>query len=128
MRIEHITIWANNLERMRSFYVTYFNAVAGEKYPNTIKNFSAYFLSFMEGSQLELKKNPTINSPLKSECVPTGLVHFAISVGTKEKVEILTERIRTDAFTVIAEPRTTGDGYYESVILDSHWNQIEITI
>lgn len=128
MRIEQIAIWVNTLERMRSCYKAYFKAVADNKYHNPTKNFKSYFLRFTEGLRLELMHQPTINSPSNRRILDTGLVHFAISVGTKEKVDILTERIRTDAFSVIAEPRTTGDGYYESVILDSEGNQIEITI
>ncbi len=31
-------------------------------------------------------------------------------------------------YAVISGPRTTGDGYYESCILDLENNQIEITV
>jgi lactoylglutathione lyase len=58
----------------------------------------------------------------------SGLIHFAISVGSKEKVDRLTEQIRADGFEVVGEPRWTGDGYYESVILDPDKNRVEITI
>ena len=57
-----------------------------------------------------------------------GMSHFAISVGLKEKVNELTERIRKKNFPVVSEPRNTGDGYYESVILDPDGNRVEITI
>ena len=57
-----------------------------------------------------------------------GLTHFAISVGSKETVDELTERFRGDGYKIDGEPRTTGDGYYESVVLDPEGNQIEITI
>jgi lactoylglutathione lyase len=53
---------------------------------------------------------------------------LAISVGTIEKVNSLTEQLRFNRYTIAGEPRTTGDGYYESVILDPEGNQIEITI
>ncbi|TLP73034.1 VOC family protein [Maribacter sp. ACAM166] len=128
MRIEHIAIWVNNLEVMRSFYETYFMAVSGEKYFNPNKNFSSYFLSFTEGARLELMHTPIINTTSNSETIPTGFVHLAISVGTKEKVDALTEQLRTDAYTIAGEPRTTGDGYYESVILDPEGNRIEVTL
>lgn len=58
----------------------------------------------------------------------TGLIHFAISVGSKEMVDNLTAKLRNDGFEIIGEPRTTGDGYYESVILDPDKNRIEITM
>jgi lactoylglutathione lyase len=55
------------------------------------------------------------------------LIHLAFSTGSKEKVDALTERLRNDGFEIIGAPRTTGDGYYESVILDPENNIIEIT-
>jgi lactoylglutathione lyase len=54
--------------------------------------------------------------------------HIAFSVGSKEKVDALTERLKNDGFKVISGPRTTGDGYYESCILGIENNQIEITV
>ena len=67
-------------------------------------------------------------SKLIAKCSMTnGLTHFAISVGSKEIVNLLTERLRADKFVIESEPRTTGDGYYESVILDTEGNLIEIT-
>ena len=45
-----------------------------------------------------------------------GLAHYAISVGTKEAVNALTETQRADNYIIESEPRVTGDGYYESVV------------
>ena len=128
MRIEHIAIWVTDLEAMRAFYETYFNAVVvGEKYHNATKKFTSYFLSFTDGARLELMHKPSITATTDNE-VNTGFIHFAMSVGTKEQVDFLTEKLRFDGFKIAGEPRTTGDGYYESVILDPEGNQIEITI
>ena len=55
------------------------------------------------------------------------MTHIAISVGNKEKVDLLTNLIRNKGYEIIGEPRTTGDGYYESVIADPEGNHIEIT-
>jgi lactoylglutathione lyase len=57
-----------------------------------------------------------------------GLAHFAIAVGTKEQVDQLTDRLQSDGYTIADGPRTTGDGYYESVVLDPENNRIELTI
>ena len=51
-----------------------------------------------------------------------------MSVGSKEAVISLTETLRKDGYIIQGEPRTTGDGYFESVILDSDGNKVEITI
>ena len=57
-----------------------------------------------------------------------GWSHIALSVGSKKEVDSLTERLRADGYTIASEPRTTGDGYYESVILDPDGNRIELTV
>ena len=58
----------------------------------------------------------------------TGYAHIAFSVGSKENVDRVTERLKADGYQVISGPRTTGDGYYESCILAVEDNQIEITV
>lgn len=127
MRIEHIAVWAKDLEKLKEFYMTYFQAKAGEKYTNTRKNFTSYFLSFDDGCRLELMQMPGIpesqNDIYKQF---SGLIHFAVSVGSKEKVDSLTEQLRKDGYEIVGEPRTSGDGYYESVVLDGEGNRVEI--
>jgi len=129
MKIEHLAIWVKDLEIMKQFYETYFGGTAGAKYHNPTKKFTSYFLSFEQGCRLELMHKPSIPDNLndiKRQYI--GIIHFAISVGSKEKVNALTETLRTAGFTVAGEPRTTGDGYYESVVLDPEMNYIEITV
>ncbi|WP_276168827.1 VOC family protein [Zobellia alginiliquefaciens] len=126
MKIEHLAIWVSDLETMRQFYENYFDAIAGERHHNPTKNFTSYFLSFSEGTRLELMHKPEVKNIANGEHL--GYAHIAISIGTKEKVDSLTEQLRTDGFQVAGEPRTTGDGYYESVILDPEGNRIEITV
>ena len=129
MKIEHLAIWVKDLEAMRSFYETYFGAKAGEKYHNPRKNFTSYFLSFSEGSRLELMHKPEISTDGRNTNKEfMGWAHFATSLGSKDQVNALTERLRKDGFTIAGEARTTGDGYYESVILDPENNRIELTV
>jgi lactoylglutathione lyase len=127
-RIDHIAIWSRDIEKLKEFYLHYFQATANDKYFNPKKNFQSYFLSFKEGCRLEIMQMPGI--PASSNDIHKqfmGLIHFAISVGSKRAVDILTEQLRHDGFAIIGEPRTTGDGYYESVVLDPEGNRIEIT-
>jgi len=129
MKIEHLAIWVNDLELMRTFYEKYFDCKSGEKYHNPKKSFNSYFLEFSEGCRLELMNKPEIPKNLNNAFSEyLGIIHFAISVGSKERVDSLTEQLRNDGYTIVGEPRTTGDGYYESVILDPENNRIEITI
>ena len=92
------------------------------------QNFHSYFLSFDEGCRLELMKMPNIPDNANNVMSQSmGLIHFAMSLGSREKVDILTERLRADGYKVIGEPRVIGDGYYESVVLDPENNRVEIT-
>jgi lactoylglutathione lyase len=129
MPIEHIAIWAPELERLKSFYETYFGARAGPKYINPVHQFTSYFLSFDTGARLELMSMPGIpatkNDPLTQF---TGYIHLAMSVGSEAVVDALTKRLRADGYPVLDGPRRTGDGYYESVVLDPDGNRLEITV
>jgi len=129
MQIEHIAIWTTDLERMKDFYCQYFGAIAGEKYINPRKHFQSYFLSFEKGPRLELmqmKDVPGTANDIYKQF--TGLIHFAVSVGSEDHVKILTTQLINDGFELIDGPRWTGDGYFESVVLDPEKNRIEITI
>ena len=129
MKIEHLAIWVDDLELMKRFYEHYFEAQAGELYHNPRKNFTSYFLSFQEGCRLELMHMPNIPGNINAwEDQYRGIIHFAVSVGSKTKVDQLTEDLRQAGYSVVGEPRTTGDGYYESVVLDPENNRIEITV
>ena len=128
MFIDHIALWVNDLEVSRNFYVRYFNAQSGALYTNLKKNFKSYFLSFASGSRLELMHRLDISHTLEKGQEVMGLTHFAISVGSKDRVGELTSELRKAGISVVGEPRTTGDGYYESVVLDPEGNRIEITI
>lgn len=127
MKIEHIAIWVKDLEKMKHFYQTYFNGTANEKYHNPSKNFTSYFLTFESGSRLELMNKLEITENLNDwNKQNIGIIHLAFSVGGATKVDALTEQLRSDGFEVVGEPRTSGDGYYESVILDPENNIVEI--
>jgi lactoylglutathione lyase len=130
MHIEHVAIWTKDLESLKSFYETYFQARAGEKYVNRSKQFESYFLVFaFGGTRLELMRMPTIpesrNDPLAQF---TGYMHMAFATGSREQVDALTARLQADGFQVADGPRWTGDGSYESCVLDPDGNRLEITI
>jgi len=128
MRIEHIALWARDIERLRVFYGKYFSATASGKYTNSAKKFSSYFLSFESGARLEVMQ---MDSVKESDDEPTGdyfgYAHIAIAVGAEERVDQLTEILRRDGYQVLDGPRNTGDGYYESTVLDPEGNRLEIT-
>lgn len=127
MKIEHIAMYVENLERAKEFFIKYFNAVPNDMYHNKKTDFRSYFLSFDDGARLEIMNRPQItDNSEKTE--RTGYAHIAFSLESAENVNRLTAELKADGYTVISEPRTTGDGYYESCIVDLEGNQIELTI
>ncbi len=128
MQIEHLAVWVQDLEQMKAFYLTYFDTTAGEKYTNPTNQFVSYFIYFgQDKTRLELMTCPDTQAVSGKRGFGMGLAHFAISVGGKATVNALTERLRKDNYTIFKEPRTTGDGYYETVIMDPEGNYIEIS-
>lgn len=126
MKINHIALYTNKLEELRNFYETYFQAKPNKKYHNPNTGLETYFLSFQDGARLEIMKRPDLEE-INNSSERLGFIHLAFSVGCKENVDSLTTLLENDGFKIISKPRTTGDGYYESCILDPDGNRIEIT-
>ena len=127
MKIEHIAMYVNDLEAAKEFFIKYFDAVSNEMYHNQRTGFKSYFLSFEEGARLEIMTKEVMEDTKKT-LTRTGFIHLAFSVGSKEKVDSLTSKMKEDGYEVISGPRTTGDGYHESCIVAVEDNQIEITV
>lgn len=127
MRIEHLAMYVNDLERAKAFFEKYFGAKANDGYHNTKTDFRSYFLSFDDGARLELMNKPDMEDGEKG-LQRTGYIHIAFSVGSREKVDEITDCMKADGYQVISGPRVTGDGYYESCIAGIENNQIEITV
>ena len=127
MKIEHIAMYVNDLEAARDFFVRYFGAVPNGGYHNPKTGLRTYFLSFGNGARLEIMTRPDLVDGEKA-LTRTGYAHLAFSLGSREAVDHLTARLRADGYAVVSGPRTTGDGYSESCILDIEGNQIEITV
>jgi lactoylglutathione lyase len=126
MNVNHIALWVRNLSSEADFYCKYFSGTAGPEYSNVKRGFRSCFISFDSGARVELMHMASIVDRPTSPSL--GWNHIAFSVGSKERVDMLTESIRANGHEVASEPRTTGDGYYESVVLDPEGNSIEITV
>jgi lactoylglutathione lyase len=136
MHVAHVAIWTPNLERLRAFYEQFFDATAGVKYVNASRRFESYFLQMGGGARLELMHQPSINGA--TTWVPAGVpappaervgyAHVAFALGSRERVLAMTERLRAAGYPVVGPPRVTGDGYFESVVLDPDGNRIELTV
>ena len=127
MKIEHIALYVNDLEGAKAFFCKYFGAKSNHIYHNPTTDFRSYFLTFEDGSRLEIMCRPNLSDHEK-ELNRTGYIHLAFSVGSKKAVDALTQRLYEDGYPLLSGPRMTGDGYYESCILGFEGNQIEITV
>jgi lactoylglutathione lyase len=128
MRIDHIALWTHDIEGCKRFYTTYFGATAGAGYVNPKKGFESCFLSFADGARIEVMRTTALTPVvLEPGAQRMGLTHLAIAVGSEQQVDELTRRIQDDGYKVLDGPRRTGDGYYESVVVDPDGNRIEIT-
>jgi lactoylglutathione lyase len=126
MKIEHIAMYVKDIEAAKEFFVKYLGGMSNDRYHNNTTDFQSYFISFDDGARLELMTRPEL-ADLEKPLNRTGYIHIAFSVGSKEAVDTLTDRLKEDGFEVVSGPRTTGDGYYESCIAIIEGNQIEIT-
>ncbi len=127
MKIEHIAMYVKDLEAARNFFVKYLDGHSNDGYHNRTTGFRSYFISFDDGARLEIMTRPDLTDQEKF-LTGTGYAHIAFSVGSREKVDDLTDRLREAGFEVVSGPRVTGDGYYESCIAVIEGNRIEITI
>lgn len=126
MRIDHFAMYVLDLERTKKFFEEYFDAVANDMYHNQRTDFKSYFLTFGDGSRLEIMTRPELERE-ETNPMRCGFIHIAFSVGSKDRVDALTERLSNDGYEIFSGPRTTGDGYYESCIVGPENNLIEIT-
>jgi lactoylglutathione lyase len=127
MKIEHIAMYVRDLETARDFFVKYLGASSNSGYHNKTTDFRSYFLSFDGGARLEIMTRPQLVDS-DNAIARMGFVHIAFSLGSREKVDELTARLKADGYEVLNGPRTTGDGYYESCIVGIEGNQIELTV
>ena len=126
MKIDHAALFVADLEGGAAFFETYFGGRRNHLYHNGKTGLSTYILSFEGGARLELMHLPSVAERGSQHLL--GFAHVSFSVGSREPVDALTARLREDGYTVKSGPRVTGDGYYESSVLDKEGNAIEITV
>ena len=127
--IEHIALWVEDIDRACQFYADFFGANIGALYTNSSYGFTSRFLTFISGARIEIMKTTAFN-PIHHDAGAQrmGLTHLAIALGSEKEVDRITAKIRAVGYPVLDEPQRTGDGYYESVVLDPDGNRIELTI
>lgn len=125
IKLHHIAMYVIDLDGAKAFFQKYFDALPNKLYHNSKTGLRTYFLSFPDGGELEIMQHPQVqisNNPIHR----SGLIHLAVKVGSREKVNLLTARFAEDGYKILSGPRITGDGYYESSIIGFEGNLIEI--
>ena len=89
MRIDHSALYVEHLETEKAFFEKYFNAAAGQLYHNPKTGFRSYFLSFEEGSRLEIMTRDDL-SVMEKPMFRSGFHHISFCVDSKEDVDVLT--------------------------------------
>ena len=112
-------------EKMRAFFRFLTSAVFHVKQLQTEE---AAGNSFTDISEVQQVGSEGANTIAKPDTQHLGFTHLSFSVGSKEEVDRLTQQMSSEGIPVVGQPRTTGDGYYESVVLDPEGNRIEITV
>jgi lactoylglutathione lyase len=128
MTLEHVAIWTNQLEKLKSFYITFFHGNPNEKYTNPATGFESYFLTFQSGARLELMQKSDIPENRNDSIAQhQGIIHLAFGMDTMKEVDEKADEFRQAGFSILKGPRKTGDGYYEFETLDPDNNRLEIS-
>jgi lactoylglutathione lyase len=125
LRLEHVAVWTQDIERLRGFYVDVLGARAGAIYANPRTGFRSYFLTWDGGARVEIMTGPGIGAGPANP--PRGYAHLAFATGSEAAVDAIAATLRAAGVPVVDGPRRTGDGYYECVVLDPDGNRIELT-
>jgi lactoylglutathione lyase len=128
MILEHVAIWTDDVEKLKNFYVKYFDAVPNNKYINPSKGFESYFLSFKSGARLEIMKKKGVPQNLNDTVHQQhrGIIHLAFGVDTIAEVDAKAKELAAEGIPILSGPRKTGDGYYEFETLDPDNNRLEV--
>lgn len=126
MRIAHVALWTRDLNAAATFWQTYFDAEIGAPYHSRRREgFVSRFVSLPQtADQIELMTGPWIGEGAHGDAV--GWDHIAVSLGSRDAVDRLASRCRADG-CLVAEPRLTGDGFYEAVVAMPDGTPIEVT-
>lgn len=125
MKIHHVALWTDDLERLVAFWRTRFGAEAGAPYVSRNQpGFVSVGLRLEDGPFLELMTHAELASRPAGR--PVGYAHIALSLGSEAAVDA-TARDAAGAGELVSGPRWTGDGFYEAVLKDPDGNLVEIT-
>lgn len=125
MKLTHVAIYVEDLERSAEFFEKYFNGKRGESHFNSATGISSLFISFSDNCGIELTSLP--QRIRHSTILTYGYMHIAFSVESRTDVDKLILRLTHDGYGLNTYPRINSAGNYEGSIFDPDGNLIEIT-
>lgn len=125
VRLEHVAVWTPDVDRLVAFYTRWLAAQAGPPYRNPRTGLHTVFLTWPDcPTRLEVMARPDVSLP--SAGPRLGYAHLALTVGPPEEVDRMTRELAAAEVRIAGQPRWTGDGYYEAVLLDPDGNPVEL--
>jgi len=126
VRIQHVALWTRDIEAAARFWADYFGARVGDRYESARRpGFVSRFVGLEGGAAIELMTGPWL-AAAEPEHEREGWAHIAITVGSREMVRSLAERLQA-AGLLVSAPRLTGDGFFEAVARTPDGALVEIT-
>lgn len=126
MRIQHVALWTRDIEAAARFWADHFGARVGDRYESARRpGFVSRFVRLEGGAAIELMTGPWL-AAAEPELEREGWAHIAVTVGSREMVRSLAERLQA-AGLLVSAPRLTGDGFFEAVARTPDGALVEIT-
>ena len=118
MKIVNAGIYVKDLEKVKDFFVSYFDAGVSRTINNEESGFHSYILSLDEGAQIELMNKPGLVDEPKDPN-RTGLAHICILTDTREKLDEVIKGFKKDGYTIQYEPTSPeGPGEVRAVTIE----------
>ena len=125
--IHHVALWVSDLDQAAGFWASCFGAEIGEAYQSRRRpGFVSRFATLPGGARVEIMAAPWIAGSDPS-ADRQGWDHVALSLGSREAVDGFAARCEAMGL-LAAQPRETGDGFYEAVVRAPDGSKIEITV
>ena len=122
MRISNIGLFVKDLEGAKKFFEDYYGFEEHVEYHED-NGFKEYILKLPEGPKLEIMTKPEIVDE-KKDPNRTGYAHICIKCDSKEKFDVILDRIHAAGYHIFYEPATNGGKEVRAVMFED--NVIEV--
>ena len=126
MTLEHAALVTSQIERLKDFYVKYFDGTAERWSDNEV---TLYFISFgKDSTRLELEQRDGAETVTLDRERTVGLAHLAFLAKSRQEVIEKTRQLEADGYEIRLQPTAYGQDFFESSFLDPDGNLIELSV